>query len=93
MQSKIEASKDFDKIKNNPIELLKSIKQHALNYQEHRYEMSIITDALKTFINLKQRDGETLQDYTRRFKTSKDVLESHIGGPIILPKYVQSMKN
>eukprot|EP00978_Attheya_sp_CCMP212_P012570 scaffold31431_cov54-Attheya_sp.AAC.2 len=38
-----------------------------------------------------QKDNTSLSDYTKRFKTSRDVLESHIGGPIILTKYVQSM--
>ena len=43
MQTKIESNADFNtKIKGDPIELLKIIKQYALNYHEHRYEMSII---------------------------------------------------
>lgn len=32
----------------------------------------------------KQKEGESLQDYTKRFKVAKDVFESHIGGPLIL---------
>jgi hypothetical protein len=36
MKSKIELRSDFaDKIKDNPIELVKAIKEHALNYQKH----------------------------------------------------------
>jgi hypothetical protein len=94
MQSKIESHSNFKKlIKGNPIELLKVIKQHCLNYHENRYEMSIILDALKSFINLKQKDGELLQDYTKRFKTSRDVLRSHLGGPIMLTKTVTNMKD
>ena len=93
MQSKIEARTDFAKLKDDPIELLKAIKQHALNYQEHRYEMSIILDALRSVINLKQREGEILHDYTKRFKTARDVMISHIGGPLILTKYVPTMKD
>jgi hypothetical protein len=41
---------------------------HALNYQEYRYEMSIIADALRTMINLKQKENESLQDYTKRLR-------------------------
>ena len=38
MKEKIEVPKDFeDGIYNNPLELLKTIKQHALNHQESRY--------------------------------------------------------
>jgi hypothetical protein len=66
-------------VKGNPIELLKIVTQHALNYQKHRYEMAIILDALRTLD-------------TKRFRTSHDVLRSHLGGPFILSKYVTTMK-
>jgi len=89
LQNKIESRADFlSDIKGNPIKLLKAIKQHTLNYQESQYEMSIILDAVKNMINIKQRENETLQEYTKRFKTSLDVMESHIGGPIEFTKYI-----
>lgn len=98
MQNKIEARSNYDKvdtdnimIKGHPIHLLKAIKEHALSYQEHRYEMSILLDSLRGVLNLKQKDGESLQDYTKRFKTARDVLVSHIGGPIVFTKYVSNM--
>jgi hypothetical protein len=92
MQNCLEQKTDFETtIYNDPIELLKAIKEHALNYQETRYEMSIIADAFRAIFNTKQRKGENLQEYTQRFKTSKEILESHIGAPIILKKYVESM--
>jgi len=78
-------------VKGNPISLLKAIQQHALDCQGHRHGMSIILDAIKTTVNLKQRDNESLQDYTCRFKTARDALVSHIGGPIILSKHTQAM--
>ena len=43
----------------------------------------MIVDSLRTFLNARQKD------YTRRFKTAKDIVESHKGGPIILTKYIQ----
>ena len=98
MQNKIEARSNYDKkdssgdmIKNHPINLLLAIKEHALNFQGHRYEMSILLDSFRAVLNLKQKDGESLQDYTERFKTSRDVLVSHIGGPVVLTKYVTKM--
>ena len=93
MQNKIETRNDFETIKSDPIALLKAIKQHALHYQEHRYEMSIICNALRTMVNLRQKEGESLQDYTRRFMTSLDFLVLHIGGPIELTKSMKSMKD
>jgi hypothetical protein len=42
---------------------------------------------------LKQIEGEALPEYTKCFKTARDVLESHIGGPIILTKYMKTMSD
>ena len=65
MQNKIVGRGDFDaKIFNVSIILLIVIKEHFLNFQESRYDMSIITDAIRTFINTKQKETESLQDYT-----------------------------
>ena len=92
MQHKIASRSDYDSlIFNDPIALLRAIKEHSLNYQETRYEMSIISDAFRSAFTSKQREGESLQDYTRRFKTSTEILESHLGGPLILEKYVSTM--
>ncbi|KAL7578955.1 hypothetical protein ACA910_006923 [Epithemia clementina (nom. ined.)] len=61
MQIKIESRKDFILIiDKNPIELLKAIREHALNYQNNKYVMSVILDALLTLVNLKQREDEGL---------------------------------
>ena len=92
MQNKLMSrSDDESKIYNDPITLLKAIKEHLLNYQETRYEMSIISDAFRVVFTAKQKENESLQDYTRKFKTARDILESHIGGPVILVKYVKTM--
>ena len=44
-------------------------------------------------LNLKQKDGESLHDYTKRFKTARDVMVSHIGGPLLLTKVVTNMSD
>jgi hypothetical protein len=54
--------------------------------------MSIILDSMRTLLNIKQKEHESFQDYTKRFKTSRDVMRLHIGGPIILTKFVKKMK-
>ena len=54
--------------------------------------MLVILDAMRTLLNTKQKDVETLQDYTKRFWIAKEVLESHIGGPIILTKIVKTIQ-
>ena len=70
---------------------MKAIKEHALNYQENRYEMSIIYDAMKTLHNTRQKEEESLQDYSKQFRVARDVLQSHIGGPIIVTKVLSNM--
>ena len=93
MQNRLLQRKDYQStIYNNPIQLLKAIKEHALNYQETRYEMSIVSDAFRATFNTRQRENESLQDYTRRFKTSKEILESHVGGPVTISKFIKSMQ-
>jgi hypothetical protein len=47
-----------------------AIKEHALNFQENRYSMSIILDAMRMLFNTKQKEGESLQDYTKRFRVA-----------------------
>jgi hypothetical protein len=91
MQSRLEQRTDYEStIYNDPIELLQAIKEHALNYQKTRCEMSIISDAFRALFGTKQREGENLQEYTRQFKTSKEILESHIGAALILQKFVET---
>jgi hypothetical protein len=76
---------------NKSIQLLKAIKEHALNYQETKYEISIMADAFRGILGTTQHENESLQDYTTRFKTAKEVLQSHVGGTLTLTKFVTTM--
>jgi hypothetical protein len=92
MQAKIQARSDFEsKVYNDPLELLNAIREHAMNFQETRYEMSIISDAFRALFNAKQAEGENLTEYTRKFKAAKDILVSHVGAPLNFAKYVKTM--
>jgi ribosomal protein S10 len=53
--------------------------------------MSIILESIKTMVSTKQKEHESLQHYAKRFKTALDVMKSHIGGPLVLPKFVEEM--
>eukprot|EP00957_Ditylum_brightwellii_P084634 6435960-Ditylum_brightwellii.AAC.1 len=93
MKNKILLLKNYNnQIYNKPISLLEEVKKFSLNYQETKYEMSIISNALRAMLNARQKENEHLQDYTRRFKSSVDILLAHMGGTIILPKYVMNME-
>ena len=53
--------------------------------------MAIITDSIRSFMNAKQKENESLHNYTRRFKTYRDIMELQLGGPIVLKKYIQTL--
>ena len=53
--------------------------------------MSIITDAFRAFFTYCQKDNETLQEYTKKIKVSKEILQSHLGRAIVLEKFIQLM--
>ena len=80
MQVKIQARKDWSAIKGNPYLLLAAIKEHSVSYQENKYPMSTIIDAIRNLVNLKQRDNESLIDYSRWFMVAHDVMKSQLGG-------------
>ena len=87
MQNKIESRLDFkSSIIDNPFKKLKAIKEHLTSNQKNWYNMSIILDAIKTLFTTKQNNRKTLQVYTKIFRILRNVLESHIGGPIIMTK-------
>jgi hypothetical protein len=65
MKNKIESRTDYATIQQGLIELLKAIKEHALNYQEQRYKHMIVLDAMTTLFGKKQQDNESLRDYMK----------------------------
>jgi hypothetical protein len=96
MQQKIQALSNFDtEIEDNPIKLLQAIKQHQapLDYQDNKYKWIIIIDALMAFMNCRQQEGESLQDFTSHFKTARELFVSHFGGPLIVQRDVEQMKD
>jgi hypothetical protein len=54
MQNKIEGRSDYEsKIRKNAINLLNAIEEHSLNYEETRYDMSIVADAIRTLFTIR----------------------------------------
>ena len=54
--------------------------------------MAIIQDEFQSTLTSRQNDGYCLQYYTRLFKMSTEILESHLGGPLILENDVKTME-
>ena len=75
MQNALESRDDFEStIYKDPFELLKAIQQEALSFNKSKYEMAAVHATLKTFMNMRQREGESLLEYSERFKAARDVL-------------------
>ena len=47
---------------------------------------------MKAFMTIRQKDQESLIHYSQRLKAARDVLVLHLGGLIILTKYVMQMQ-
>ena len=91
MQHRIKEHPDFgSKIQNDPIELLKAIKIVMHDPIRAKYPYASLTEALMRTLNIKQLEHKSLIDYMKRFKQSRDVLKSHIGGDI-LNKFVENL--
>ena len=87
VQNKILAMKDYESdIKNQPIELLNAIEKFAMDYQENKYPVETILESIRIFLNTRQKETESLPDYTRRFRTNRDIMVTQIGGPMKFAK-------
>ena len=90
MRSKIQSRTNYETdIKDNPIKLLQAIKEHALNYESTQYQTKTIIDALKSFVNLRQKEDESSIDYLKRYKATCDVFISHAGKEFCFPNMVK----
>ena len=53
----------------------------------------MVIDALKNLVNLKQHEDENLVDYTRRFKSARDVHLSQWGSRMLITKLAMEDPN
>ena len=47
MRAKLEARKNYTSIRNDPVKLIKAIKEHAMAYQDTKYPVATILDAME----------------------------------------------
>jgi len=53
------------KLKNDPIKLLKTFELCSLTYEENRYDVQIVDDALKNFMNIMQKEDDPHPLYSK----------------------------
>ena len=89
MQNRIEETTDFETIiRNDPFTILDTIKLKMYGQARAKYEFVQPTDTLQQFLSLKQDHGESLVEYTKRFKQSVDNLQA-IFGKDFLNEYIE----
>jgi hypothetical protein len=76
---------------NDPIELLKVIQLLMHDPIRARYPYASVTEALLWFLNCKQLENESVNDYVKRFKSVRDGVSQHMGKDF-LHDFVKSTK-
>ena len=70
-KKRIESTSDFvPEFEENPIKLLKAIKENALDYQENRYRSNSAYDTMKALIDCKKSLNESIIYQTKKLKVA-----------------------
>jgi hypothetical protein len=91
MKAKLKARTDYKTIQNDPIKLLAAIEQHSLAFEENQFEHLTVIEAHANFLNLRQRQDESLLAYTARFKAARNQVTVSNGGPLKLDKIAEAL--
>ena len=88
MVAKLKLLKNWEDIKDSkdPVWLLKAIKSIAGGFQDNRYPMASIYDALMSVMQI-ERDPqkESLVHCTKRYQNQRDLMESQVGKMALVP--------
>ena len=84
MKAKVKAHKDYNnKARENDCHwLLKQIKAVTLQFDETRNGFLSLLDALANFVNWRQKEGQTVDDYVDALRGFADTIEYH-GGTVV----------
>ena len=64
MRHKIESKPEFVlKIRNDPVELIKATKEHAMAHQDTKHPELTVLEAMEAFVRIRQKDDESLADH------------------------------
>ena len=81
MKNRIEEKSDYETaVRDDPVILLKRIKQYMFIPTKAKYDFEGLWESMKRFvIDTKQEDHEGLNDYTKRFKQAKNIFKQSLG--------------
>ena len=77
-------------IKNQPIVILREIKEISHNYQDSWYPIASILKAIKYVVNIKLYRKESLVTFTKYCKNYKDIMDTQ-HGRLTLSKYTKTL--
>jgi hypothetical protein len=83
MQDRIEQHPDFEKFRDDPLKLLKTIKTLTHNTVRAQYPIASIVESLARWIVSRQGEDEPLMEYVKRSKQNRDIVKSQIGTKLI----------
>ena len=94
MQQRIETHPDYaTRIEDNPIVLLEEIQKLMHETVRAQYNMLTFIEAITALVTIKQKDGEELLDFVKRFKQIRTTYKSYLGTSLFndyvegLPEY------
>jgi len=84
MQGRLEAPPEFEpSIRNDPVELLKAIKNCMVESVQAQHPLISMTESLIRLANIKMHDQESPLECVKRFKEHHDVMVSHLGKDLL----------
>jgi len=80
MQQRIETHPDYaTRIEDDPIVLLEEIQKLMHETVRAQYNMLMFLEAITALVTIKQKDGEELLDFVKRFKQIRTTYKSYLG--------------
>ena len=70
--------------------MLEAIREITYNYRDSKHPIASIFRSIKVFINIKQEEKESLADFTKRFRNSRDIMEAQ-AGKLQLKEYIKTL--
>ena len=84
IQGRLEALPEFEEsIRNDPIELLKAIKDCMVESVWAQHPLISMTNILIRLVNIKMYDQESPREHVKLFKEYRDVMVSHLGKDLL----------
>ena len=91
LQHRIEAKAKYkSKIKGDQINLLETIKENSLSFDDKKKANIVVINAIMNLMTTRQRDNEDLTEYTKCFKAARDLSNEKYGGIIKFPMLAQN---